>query len=112
MAEHRTRVRKDNRSTVPGYFATTLPGLGKLLTVEIRTHPALELVGEPGFDGRADIVFFRLRRGARFDPQELRLAEDVFVMIAEASSGAPGQVATSLVTRIDLERALSTWSRL
>ena len=48
------------------FFAATLPGLGILLRDEAAAHDALEPEGEVGFDGRADLVFFRVRRGARF----------------------------------------------
>lgn len=99
------------RSDAPGFFATTLPGLGKLLRQEIEAHPDLEPVEELGNDGRADIVFFRMRRGARPDLSTLRLAEDVFVTLAHTWSGPLRRVADSLVTRADLERGLSVWTR-
>jgi SAM-dependent methyltransferase len=70
-------------------------------------HPAVEPGEAIGFDGRADIVFFRVRRGARLPLDGLRLAEDVFVVISGASAGPPGRVAASLITRDGLERALS-----
>ncbi|MGH4009706.1 MAG: TRM11 family SAM-dependent methyltransferase [Pseudonocardiaceae bacterium] len=99
------------RTGAAGFFATTLPGLGRLLRQEIDAHPDLDSVGEPGNDGRADIVFFRMRRGAQSDLSALRLAEDVFVTLAHAGSGPPRRVADSLVTRADLERGLSVWTR-
>ena len=89
------------------FFAATLPGLGPLLRDEAAAWDALEPEGEVGFDGRADLVFFRVRRGARFPLDGLRLAEDVFVAISDARGGAPARVAASLVTRDGLERALS-----
>jgi 23S rRNA G2445 N2-methylase RlmL len=88
-------------------FAATLPGLGILLRDEAAAQDALEPEGEAGFDGRADLVFFRVRRGARFPLDGLRLAEDVFVMISDARGGPPAAVAASLVTPAGLERALS-----
>jgi Putative RNA methylase family UPF0020 len=45
------------------------------------------------------------------DFSTLRLAEDVFVMLADAESGPTRRVAESLVTRADLERGLSVWTR-
>ncbi|MGH8939547.1 MAG: hypothetical protein ACRDV2_09375 [Actinomycetes bacterium] len=99
------------RAGAPGFFATTLPGLGRLLRQEITAHPDLEPVEEPGNDGRADIVFFRMHRGAQPDFSTLRLAEDVFVTLARTASGPPRRVADSLVTRTDLERGLSVWTR-
>ncbi|MGH3978875.1 MAG: methyltransferase domain-containing protein [Pseudonocardiaceae bacterium] len=96
---------------VPGFFATTLPGLGGLLREEIDAAGDLDAGGEPGHDGRADIVFFGIRRGARPDLSALRLAEDVFVTLAESGTGPPRRVADSLVTRSDLERGLSAWTR-
>jgi hypothetical protein len=105
---HRKRGGDPQRRTgAPGFFATTLPGLGRLLWQEIDAHPGLEPVGELGNDGRADIVFFRMRRGTQPDFSTLRLAEDVFVMLANTGSGPPRRVADSLVTKADLERGLS-----
>ena len=75
---------------VVSFFAATVPGLGRLLRDEAGQHPGLELDGEPGNDGRADIVFFGVRRGARFRLDELRLAEDVFVVISGAGGGPAG----------------------
>ena len=63
------------------FFAATLPGLGILLRDESAAQGALEPEGDIGFDGRADLVFFRVRRGARFPLDGLRLAEDVFVVM-------------------------------
>lgn len=112
-AEDRTKRRGwDDRPAAPGFFATTLPGLGQLLGAEIAAHPDLDLDDETGYDGRADIVLFHARRGARVGLDELRLAEDVFATIADAGSGPPGRVANALITRTGLERALSTWARL
>ncbi len=99
------------RTGTPGFFATTLPGLGRLLRQEIDAHPDLEPVDELGNDGRADIVFFRMHRGAQPDFTTIRLAEDVFVTLAHTGSGPPRRVADSLVTRTDLERGLSVWTQ-
>lgn len=93
------------------FFATTHPGMGRLLREEIGAHPALEPDGEPGFDGRADLVFFRQRRGGQFCLDDLRLAEDVFTEIGEARTGPPGRVAAEAITRTGLEHALSTRAR-
>ena len=104
--------RQGPRAKAPGFFATTLPGLGKLLAREIGDRPELDLAGEIGFDGRADVVLFNLaRRGDHGAITDLRQAEDVFVTIAAARSASPGQVARALISRPALERALSTWSR-
>ena len=89
------------------FFAATLPGLGTLLRDEAAAQDALEPEDEVGFDGRADLVFFRVRRGARFPLGGLRLAEDVFVAICDARGGPADRVAASLVTPAGLERALS-----
>lgn len=108
---HRKREPAERRTGAPGFFATTLPGLGRLLRQEIEAHSDLEPVDELGNDGRADIVFFRMRRGAEPDFATLRLAEDVFVTLAHTGSGPPRRVADTLVTRTDLERGLSVWTR-
>lgn len=92
------------------FFAATVPGLGGLLRDEAGAHPGLEPEGEPGFDGRADIVFFGVRRGARFRFDQLRLAEDVFVVISDARGGPASRVAAALIPRDGLERALSARS--
>ncbi len=89
------------------FFAATVPGLGPLLRDEVAAHPDLEPERGVGFDGRADLVFFRVRRGARLQLDGLRLAEDVFVTISDASGGLPARVAAALVTQAGLERALS-----
>src|SRR5208282_832937 len=81
------------------FFAATVPGLGPLLRDEVAAHPALVPDHEVGFDGRADLVFFRVRRGARLQVDGLRLAEDVFVAISGARGDSVGRVAASLVTR-------------
>lgn len=110
--EHRKRgADPQRRAGAPGFFATTLPGLGRLLRQEITAHPDLEPLDELGNDGRADIVFFRIHRGAQPDFSMLRLAEDVFVTLARTTSGPPRRVADSLTTRTDLERGLSMWTR-
>ncbi|MGH3907123.1 MAG: methyltransferase domain-containing protein [Pseudonocardiaceae bacterium] len=110
--EHRKRgADPQRRAGAPGFFATTLPGLGRLLRQEITAHPDLEPFDEPGNDGRADIVFFRMRRGAQPDFDTLRLAEDVFVTLGRTTSGPPRRVAEALTTRTDLERGLSVWTR-
>lgn len=92
------------------FFAATVRGLGGLLRDEVGAHPGLEPQGEQGFDGRADLVFFGVRRGARFRLDELLLAEDVFVVISASGGGPPGRVAESLVAPDGLERALSVRS--
>jgi tRNA G10 N-methylase Trm11 len=52
-------------------------------------------------------VFFGSRRGARFRLGSLRLAEDVFAVIAGSGGGPAARVADALVSRDGLERALS-----
>ncbi len=111
MGQRKRGPEPEQRPGSPGFFATTLPGLGILLRQEIDANPDLEAVGDLGNDGRADVVFFRMRRGARPDVTDLRLAEDVFVTLAESGSGTPKRVAESLVTRIGLEHGLSVWTR-
>jgi 23S rRNA G2445 N2-methylase RlmL len=105
------KERAGGQSRPPGFFATTLPGLGGLLKAEIAAHPGLEPDEEVGFDGRADIVFFRQHRGANFGLSELRLAEDLFAEIGQARAGSVQRVATEVITRSGLERALSIWTR-
>jgi 23S rRNA G2445 N2-methylase RlmL len=111
MGGHTGAGRAGERPERQRFLATTLPGLGNLLREEIAAHPALDPQGGPGSDGRADIVFFRQRRGARFRLGDLRLAEDVFAEIGEARTGPPGRVAAGAITRTGLERALSTRAR-
>ncbi len=104
-------TRPEERKSAPGFFATTLPGLGSLLRQELDAHPDHLPADEPGHDGRSDIVFFRMRRGARPDFSELRLAEDVFVELARSERRPPRVLANTLVTKADLERGLSVWTR-
>ena len=111
--EQRERApRGDGRPGGSDFFATTLPGLGRLLLAEIAANPDLTPHEDIGHDGRSDIVFFRLRRGAQLSLRECRLAEDVFAVLARSRSGPPRSVANALVNRTDLERSLSVWSRL
>jgi 23S rRNA G2445 N2-methylase RlmL len=89
-----------------------MPGLGRLLAAEINKHPDLAAEDEIGHDGRADIVRFTARRGARWAVDQLRLAEDVFVVIAQAPRrGTVSQLAGALAPRGELERALSVYAR-
>jgi tRNA G10 N-methylase Trm11 len=97
-------------SELVSFFAATVPGLGPLLRDETGADPGLKAEGEPGFDGRADIVFFSAQRGARFRLDSLRLAEDVFAVISGSGSGSASRVADTLVSRDGLERALSVWA--
>lgn len=97
-------------SDLVSFFAATVPGLGPLLRDEADADPALKAEGEPGFDGRADIVFFSGQRGARFRLDRPRLAEDVFAVIGGSGSGQVSRVADTLVSRDGLERALSVWA--
>ncbi|MGH3685776.1 MAG: TRM11 family SAM-dependent methyltransferase [Pseudonocardiaceae bacterium] len=111
MEQRKRGADPQRRAGTSGFFATTLPGLGRLLRQEITAHPDLEPIDEPGNDGRADIVFFRMHRGAQPDFTTLRLAEDVFVTLAHTASGPPRRVADALTTKTDLERGLSVWTR-
>ena len=68
VAGHRDRTRHpaESRPGAPGFLAATMPGLGGLLSSEIVEHPDMDPDDKPGFDGRADIVRFQPRRGARW----------------------------------------------
>lgn len=111
MAGRRADTGPEERKSAPDFFATTLPGLGSLLRQELDARPDVSPVDEPGHDGRSDIVFFRMRRGARPDFREFRLAEDVFVTLARSGRGSPREIANTLVTKTDVERGLSVWTR-
>jgi 23S rRNA G2445 N2-methylase RlmL len=114
MAANRDRTRRgaDFRPGPAPFFAATLPGLGALLRAEIADHPDLTPDDSLGFDGRADIVSFHADRGAFWDLSDLRLAEDVFTVVGRADgNAAPRQVASALITRTGMERALSVWTR-
>jgi 23S rRNA G2445 N2-methylase RlmL len=109
--------RKGNAAKPPAhdrtlrYFATTMPGLGTLLAEEVEGHPELGPDVSVGSDGRADIVTFRPRRGSLPRALELRLAEDLFVVIGHAKgTGSPHQLAQALVNQDGLERGLSVWA--
>lgn len=102
----------DARKRPVVYLATTMPGLGPLLRDEIQRHPTLRFTAGPYDDGRSDIVLFQAARGA--DPLEaLRVAEDVFVLAGITESDADAQrLASRLINREGLERALAVRSRL
>ena len=93
------------------YLATTLPGLGELLAEEVAGHPELRADVGLGGDGRADLVTFRPRRGSLPRDLELRLAEDLFVVIGHArGTSSPHPLAGALVEPDGLQRALSVWA--
>ena len=100
----------DSRQGRVSFFAATVPGLGVLLAGELAGHPGLEPDREIGGDGRADLVSFRISRGAAFRLNDLRLAEDVFAEISAARRAAPVRLAAALVPPAGLERALSAWA--
>lgn len=100
---------REPEADLVSFFAATVAGLGGLLRDEVGAHPGLE-PQEQGFDGRADLVFFRVRRGARFRLDELRLAEDVFVVVSASGGGPASRVAAALIPPDGLERALSARS--
>jgi Methyltransferase domain len=97
----------DGKQGRVSFFAATVPGLGVLLAGELAGHPGLEPDREIGGDGRADLVSFRISRGAAFRLNDLRLAEDVFAEISAARRAAPVRLAAALVPPAALERALS-----
>jgi hypothetical protein len=97
----------DGKQGRVSFFAATVPGLGGLLAGELAGHPGLEPDGETGGDSRADLVSFRIGRGAAFRLNDLRLAEDVFAEISAARRAAPVRLAAALVPPAGLERALS-----
>jgi 23S rRNA G2445 N2-methylase RlmL len=111
MSRKRNAARPPARDRGPRYFATTMPGLGGLLAEEIREHPELSTDPKLGHDGRADVVAFRPRRGTLPVDLDLRLAEDLFVVVGLApASGSLSQLARSLLNPGGLERALSVWA--
>ena len=90
------------------YFALALPGIGSLLADELREADATSVVSIGG-DSRNDVVDFEAR--GRFDAQQLRLAEDVFVEVTRALGARSARaVAIALVTPQALERGLSVYA--
>ena len=100
------------RSRQSQFFATCVPGLGRMLRRELSVTPGVQTTGT-GFDGRTDIVFFAADRDGRAEVLRSRLAEDVFVEVGRADrTGGAG--ATAVAGRTwqpdDVQRALSVWA--
>ncbi len=91
------------------YFATAIPGIGKILSGEISRMDSASVQRAVEFDGRNDVVVFSARGGS--DVLGLRTAEDVFVEVSKArTSGAVGAVAGRLLPEEELARALSVFA--
>lgn len=91
------------------YFATAMPGLAPVLVEELRTRLEIEQVGQPGFDGRNDIVTFET--GGDVPVTTLRTAEDVFVEAGRATRGGGlHELLRDLSSDSELARALSVYA--
>lgn len=104
----RSRLRARRAS----FFATCVPGLGRMLRRELTESGGIECTGT-GFDGRADLVFFEADRDGRAAALASRLAEDVFAETGRASrtaAGSPAAIAATAWPVSGVQRALSVWA--
>jgi SAM-dependent methyltransferase len=95
-------------------FATTVPGLGRLLRHQLDAIEGTVITGT-GFDGYADIVFLEADRVGQADVLRSRLADDVFAEIgraAGAGSRGPAAVAAVAWQVEEFRRALSLWAAM
>jgi 23S rRNA G2445 N2-methylase RlmL len=107
--DHLARPSADGHA--PRYFAATMPGLGRLLADELGGHLKLRPDVRLGNDGRADLVLFQPRHGALPRNLQLRLAEDLFVVIGQAEGASSlHRLARALINPNGLEQALSVWA--
>ena len=93
-------------------FATTAPGLGRMLRRQLDAMDGIDVTGT-GFDGHADIVFFEADRAGRGDALRSRLAEDVFADVGRGSRsvGSSAAAIASMAWQPDaVQRALSVWA--
>lgn len=100
------------RARRASFFATCVPGLGRMLRRELAESGGIECTGT-GFDGRADIVFFEADRDGRAAALASRLAEDVFAESGRASrtaAGSPAAIAAAAWPAGGVQRALSVWA--
>jgi 23S rRNA G2445 N2-methylase RlmL len=93
-------------------FATSVPGLGRMLRRQLDAVDGIQSTGS-GFDGRAELVFFDADRVSRAEALRSRLAEDVFAEIGRANragGAVPGAVASMAWQAGGVQRALSVWA--
>jgi SAM-dependent methyltransferase len=109
-----TRRGESPRSQAAGtqLFATTVPGLGRMLRQRLDAIDGIDVTGT-GFDGHSDVVFFGAGRIGRTAALRSRLAEDVFAEIGRASR-AGGASAVMVASKAwqpgAVQRALSVWA--
>ncbi len=103
-----------SRSRQTRLFATSVPGLGRILRRQLDAIEGVDVTGT-GFDGHSDFVFLEADRAGRAAALRSRLAENVFAEIGRASRGAsPGASAASVASAAwqsdGVLRALSVWA--
>jgi 23S rRNA G2445 N2-methylase RlmL len=89
------------------YFATAVPGLGKILEQEVAKRLEANAIKGNEFDGRNDIVSFS---SARFEPQRLRISEDVYVEVGSAQGNSLEGILGSLLQPEAIEKGLSVFA--
>jgi hypothetical protein len=94
------------------FFATSPPGLGRLLRAHLAGIAGIEVTGR-GTDGEADVVLFTADRAGRVRAASVRLADGVFATAAGARRDGttdPAALAARCWPRDGAERALSLWA--
>jgi SAM-dependent methyltransferase len=103
---------KPARARRTGLFATSVPGLGRMLRRQLEEIDGIDVTGT-GFDGRSDIVFFAADRAGRAAALRSRLAESIFAEIGRASRASragAAAVASAAWPSDAVQRALSVWA--
>lgn len=91
------------------FFATAIPGIAPVLVQELSERLTVTPQGEPGFDGRNDVVSFEGRGNTVFG--RLRSAEDVFVEVGRAPRGKTlNTLVRELWDEREVTRALSVYA--
>ncbi len=94
-------------------LARCAPGLGRMLRRELADTGGVTVTGT-GFDGEADVVFFRADREGRRSAAQSRIADGVFAELgraARAGSGAGAAAVADSIWQADaVQRALSVWA--
>jgi hypothetical protein len=93
-------------------FASVVPGLAPLVVPELERIDGLT-VTEVGFDGRSDLILFKLNRVNWNEVWSLRIVEDLFVQVNHvdrARGDRADRIARWIWQPDRAERALSVWA--
>jgi hypothetical protein len=94
------------------FFATSPPGLGRLLRAQLAGTEGIDVTGR-GTDGESDVVLFTADRAGRVLAASVRLADGVFATAARARRDGttdPAALAARCWPHDGAGRALSLWA--